>query len=401
MRFRPPPIEPTPQLLWLLEAAFADHAAALPPLKEQQELVSLAERLSLAERIWSRRKEGLEAAPGLLVLAEGLRGAHARSVAISTLYETVAREVAGAASEASIPLIFLKGYALVASGRIPRGRRPFSDLDVLVKTEDAERLHRQLRRRGFVAQAASGNEQHLASLTPPAGGTLDIHFCLHGLALDGSRWATADELEERNLLEHLAGHTDNCLVPTLGLLCAHLLIHGMAQHIWLPDQYPLLRLVGDLIDVLPDDDSWEDSLQDFGGALSASIPDPDLAAFRELTQELRLGRRLDLDGKAPDPAAVLLRHMLAGALEPNYSASLRPRHAVNRMLAAARQGKLRAYLERKLRPLSDPDATTGGGKFASRFRGHLATAGRAIRGKRHGRHRSRDRSEKDAADSIE
>ncbi len=350
VRFRPPEIDASPGLLWLLAAAFADTPPAPPPggPEDGEELVALAEKLGLAERVWVYARSVLERSTAPSPLAAGLRRAHARAAATAALYTEVAARVAHAAAELGTPLVFLKGYALLASGQVPIGGRAFSDLDVLVTPADAESLHHRLREHGFAARDPVGNEQHLSSLVSPEGGAVDLHFCLRGLALDGRRWATVEHLAARDLLEPLGDHEGSCYVPTQHLMAAHLMVHALAQHIWLPHQYPLLRFVGDLIDLLPNETAWTAFTNEYRGALDRSIPPAEREAVGSLKSDLQQGRIPDLTGDKPEPAAVLLRHFLAGAIDPRYSHSLKPRHTLVRLREAAGQGKLLSYLGRKI-----------------------------------------------------
>ena len=93
VRFRPPPIGPTAELVWLLLAAFSEQFPdALDPDRESAAL-DLAHRLGLGAVIGAR----LRTAADPIVLPEALAGnfrrAHAHSAIRTALLERTVRQI--------------------------------------------------------------------------------------------------------------------------------------------------------------------------------------------------------------------------------------------------------------------------------------------------------------------
>ncbi len=349
VRFRPPAIEPTAELVWLLLAAFSERFPDALDSDRESDALDLAHRLGLAAVIGARLRTATHSIALSGTLAEGFRRAHAHSAVRTALHERSARHVAEIAARRSIPLVFLKGFALFLSGRDRAGGRPIGDLDLLAPEGAANSLHAELQRCGYEAQGNYGNEHHLATLVSPDGGSIDLHFCIRGLSFQGSRWATWNDLRERNALLPAEGYPGDCTLLNPGVQAAHLLAHGLAHHVWRPHTYPLLVLLGDLQELLPDDDAWRHFLAEYRPILLGPVHEPELAAVQRLTLELRAGHLPDLAIRPPDDTAIFLRHILAGYLEEKYCRRLRLRHSLGRLGDAARQGRLMHYLTRRVR----------------------------------------------------
>lgn len=98
-------------------------------------------------------------------------------------------DLAGAWSDAAIPVTLLKGAALVEAGVVPAGERPMADLDVLVDASVAARAHAIAGTAGFHSRAsgdtweyAATRHHHLPVLDDGHGTTLEVHHRL----LDGT-----------------------------------------------------------------------------------------------------------------------------------------------------------------------------------------------------------------------
>jgi hypothetical protein len=350
LRFRPPQIEPTAELVWLLLAAFSVELPGPLEVKNEKATLALAHRLGLGAVIGARLRQSAESITLSDQLAEGFRRSHAHSAIRTALHEKAARQIAKVAEHRSMPLVFLKGFALYLSGRDRTGGRAIGDLDLLAPETVAADLHAELMRRGYQAQGEHGNEHHLATLVSPEGSNVDLHFCLRGLSFQDSRWATWEDLRKRNALLPAVGYPPNCSLPDLSTQTAHLLVHGLAHHIWRPHTYPLLQLLGDLQELLPDDVAWQRFLGDFSPILLHSVHKPELDAMRRLALDLRAGRLPDFAGQPPSDESLLLRHILAGYNDGNYARRLRLRHSRGRLLDAVRQRRLLHYLGRRVRP---------------------------------------------------
>ncbi len=341
LRFRPPPSgETSPEVAWLLRAALGSHPGPAPEGRDEV-IWRLAGRLGVQARIGSR---SAPAAGELSAdLAARFAEARRRATATAMLYEAIALELARLAVRRGAPLVFLKGYALVAAGWVAPGSRSFADLDVLAPRAAAEALRADLLERGYRSWPVPANDQHLAPLEAPRGGALDLHFRLRGVQIGEQGWASAEELIRSGRWRRLEELPGDCRVPDRGLTAAHLLAHGVEQHGLKPHTYPLLRMVADLVDLMPDDEAWERfGRQDFP-LVRQAVSTQELEAVRGLATDL-LADRLPASG-AP---ALLLAHLLAGASDPPYLRSLRRRQLWARLREARRGGRLLGYLARKL-----------------------------------------------------
>lgn len=342
-RFRPPAVAPSPEALWALWRAFGATDAD-PPITFVAELAfDEAARLGLAPRIGSLlSRDELERQLGE---TEAGRFAAARRATASRVlrYEQLAAELCEVAQELGIPLLFLKGLALHLAGHSALGSRAFGDLDLLAPSASARLLWQTLVERGLEPASGEANEQHLPPLRSQVWGVVDIHFALHGLwHPDGGCW-TAEALFAAGLVEPTqaisGGH-----VPAADVLAAHCLVHGIEQHGLAPGRHGLLRMLGDLEDVLPEADEWAAFLDRRGAWLAPSVSLLELEAVHELRLALERGRE-------PEPESVeglLLRHLLAAATDDRYRRSLRFRHLRWRLRRAFQEGRLIRYMLRKL-----------------------------------------------------
>lgn len=349
VRFRPPPVEMSTELEWLLRAAFSAEPPRAPKTLHEAKALDLARRLGLAP-ILGARLSGAAAVTALPAsLAEAARRARAHSAIRTAKHDRVAHRIAALAARRSIPLVFLKGFALFVCGRDRAGGRAINDLDLLAPEAGAGKVHAELVQEGYVAHDPHGNEHHLPALASPEGSKVDLHFCLRGLRFEGSGWATWQDLDKRALLTRAEGYPGECSVPKPDIQTAHLLVHGLAHHVWRPDTYPLFNLVADLQELLPDAESWRDFLGRSRKVLLRALHEPELAAMRSLALGLSDGQVPDLAVRPAGDADLLLRHILAGYLDNDYPRRLRIRHSLGRLGDAVRQGRLVHYLARRVR----------------------------------------------------
>jgi hypothetical protein len=103
---------------------------------------------------------------------------------------------------------------------------------------------------------------------------------------------------------------------------AHGLVHGVGQHGFWPDSYPLLRMMADLIDLGFHDEAAAPLAGRAAGFVARDVAPEEAEAVRDLCRALALGDDL-IDRDQEKGAAVLLRHILAGRLDAGYAASLR------------------------------------------------------------------------------
>ena len=84
-------------------------------------------------------------------------------------------------------------------GFAPDGRRPSSDLDLLVPEAKLDALQAELLRRGFTV-AGERYEHQAPGLRHPDGGMVELHRVLPGVRLEPKRSATFDALAAAGLL---------------------------------------------------------------------------------------------------------------------------------------------------------------------------------------------------------
>jgi hypothetical protein len=347
LRFAPPRLAPEilPDLAWLLARAFGpslDPGSTRKPA-EAQKVVDLAFRLGLAARIAARAERGLLAAE-LGDAAEALQAERRATAAGNLRLEAAVRAIATAAAEAGIPIGLLKYAALELSGALAPGGRGASDVDVLAPAGREEALRDALAAAGFAICDSPGYEHQLAPQIHPRFGAVEVHRMILGVRLHGRsgdrRSATLDALLAAGLTVPCPALPGTVVVPKPEVLAAHAAVHGLGQHGFEPTAYPALRTFADLIDL-----GWGGADRRERAALIAPWLAEDLAASEidalvDLCAELAAGTARP-DGDAS--SSLLLRHALAGRLDPAYANSLklsllapRPseRHPAGRKLAA-------------------------------------------------------------------
>ncbi len=113
---------------------------------------------------------------------------------------------------------------------------------------------------------------------------------------------------------------ESCLVPGPEWLAAHAIVHGVAQHGFTPQVYPLFRLLGDLAALAP-------HLGDGNRIhrwISTELREEETRAALALARRLAEGDE-SVFRLAPAPEARLLRHFTATLIDDDYASSLRLR----------------------------------------------------------------------------
>ncbi len=366
LRFAPPAFTISAELRWLLARAFGPPETRRPQALDAARLWRLATILDLGPRIGARSPHGALQREVGQELADDFLQERRKAVAVALIYEQLATQIAGMAAARSISLIFLKGFALHLMNLEPTGGRPFNDLDLLVPREQAETLHAELVASGFRAPDAPPSDQHLPPLSPPDGGSVDVHYRLAHLRIGDREGATAEELRNAGLLTDLERFAGSCAVPRGDLMAAHLLSHGMVQHAHRPNTYPLLRMVADLMDLLPDGAAWDRFRNGPYQWIHHRIHGRELEAVGRLCQRLAAGGLPDPDRESERDAEILLRHLLAGHLDEAYRRSLRIDYTQSRLRQARREGRLLGYLKEKIF-VTDGHVELRHGKPASRW----------------------------------
>ena len=227
--------------------------------------------------------------------------------------EAALREVAAVAAEREIPLVLLKFAALSTAGIVAPGARTACDLDVLVPPERTGGLQEALLARGFRSSGLPAFEHQMPALVHPTGGVVEVHRLMLGVRPDAGESATVDSLEKAGLLQP-APDLPGCFLPAREALMAHALVHGVGQHGFWPDSYPLLRMLADLIDLGFHDEA---AAQRAAGLVARDVAQVEAEAVRDLCRALSAGVEPGVG------AEILLRHILAGRLDADYAASLR------------------------------------------------------------------------------
>lgn len=380
MRFSPPPVRLRVETRWVLLRAFGPVGAPAGPV-DSAAAARTAESLDLAARIGARagrRRLEEELGPGG---ASPFLARHHEAAARDLAAGALARELAKVAAEAGVPMALLKYGALRAGGRLAPGSRLAADLDVLAPAGEAgERLQAWLLERGFRPTGQPGHEHQLPSLDHPTLGAVEIHRHLPGVRAPGARrYATFEDLAERGQLaatgDASGGDLDGSgvLAPSRGVLAAHALAHGLAQHVWAPDAHPPFRSLADLVDLGLGGPEGEEVAAEAAPWLRGTLTPEEVAAARELAGELVAGRPEALEGSTA--GARLGRHLLAGALDPVYRRSLALRRVRPSVGEAAAPRRLGHALARGLFP-ADAELDLIYGPSRGRWRRARLRAGR-------------------------
>jgi len=330
IRFRPPRVELSAELEWALARAFGPPVA---PAEGQhgldpQKALKLAHSFGLAERIGARASQELLTAELGDASAAAIREAAGRAAAMSMLAERVCGEVAAVGARLAVPVVFLKGAALQLAGTSVAGSRMMCDVDVLAVEEGARRLQAELMAAGCTAIEVPESDHQLRFLTHPSGFGIEVHHHIPGLRLESGRSATAPQLLAAKRCWRAPGMPEGCFVPDEQVLVAHLLVHGLAQHGMAPHAYPMTRMLADLQDLEGDEAMW----RRFGAAgmrwVERDISRAEVAAVRALVERLGRGEAAGEVAREESGSALLLRHLVAGIIDPSYEKSLKFRGLV-------------------------------------------------------------------------
>lgn len=315
IRFRPPALNPPPELRWVLHRAFAAPESPVPPPADPSAAFDLATRLDLAARVAARTD------PAVLVaevgpVAASFKKARYLNVARALRDEDTLAQVASLAKGRETPLVILKGCALGLLGIGPSGSRSFSDLDILVPVDRIPEMSSVLVDAGWTLAALPPSEHQEPPLSHPTQGTIELHRCIPGVRVPGSRRSLdGRSMTGAGLSQPIPGFNGSVRAPSMAVLTAHALVHGIVQHGYAPDSYPLFRVLADLQDLRAAGVDLREATP-----LLREIDAEDLGAVETLLEALGTGKALDL---AQSPPLALLSHLAAGALDPGYSLALK------------------------------------------------------------------------------
>lgn len=343
-RFKPPSGQLPAAAVDALLRAFAERSVGARRGAEPRQVLAWASRLGLGPRIAHRlppevlaRELGDEAA------AAALQRARTEAAARTLVLRRLLQRVAARAERLAVPLLALKGMALLESGSVVIGSRPIGDLDVLTSDEGSRRLTPALEALGLRPTGEPASRHHDAPMAHPQMGLLEIHRRLPALSGNGRRGPSAEDLLASGRCRSPSGPS-RAWIPEPIVLVAHAAAHALDQHGACPRIYPLTRAVADLIDLADEEGrSPAGLLRDATPLLRRSVSARELRALAELCDGLAAGMPLALDGDA----AALLRHVVAGMTDRDYRRHLR----LAAGLAALRRGDWRR-LRQRLSPLA-------------------------------------------------
>ena len=327
VRFDPPPVEMPNSLRWVLLRALGPVGSPAPTTDDGARTLDLARRSGLASLIGSRHalralatEVGARAAAGFALEYEAAR--RAAGTLLSSL--PVVAELARAAGT---PVVLLKFAALTVAGYTPPGTRTAGDVDVLVDPETAEEIADGLLARGFAHAGFRGSAYQLPLLLGASGRKVELHRYVPGVQVAGAtHGATVKPLQDAGLLENVpadeASGSTEWRVPTRELLVAHAIVHGVAQHGFKPQGYPLFRMVADLV-------ALGAASADPAGVhrwIGRDVSEEETRAALTLAGRLAEGDARIFDASAAaSPDGVLLRHLSACLVDNEYVSSLRLR----------------------------------------------------------------------------
>jgi len=300
----------------MLLRAFGPAGAPFAGPADPAAVLGLARRFEMAARIAAR--QGRERLAGELgaETAEGFARDRVAATAAGLRLMALAGRVAEVAAIVGAPVAFLKFVALERSGVLAAGSRDACDVDVLVPEDQAGELWRALVTAGWRDSGLPAPEHHLPALAHPEEGAVEIHRRLLGVRPHGRPSATLASLESDGLLVPWPDFPGRCSTPSREIQAAHVLVHGLGAHGYWPSSYSLLKMVADLIDL----GAFDDPSPTWLGWVERDVPGEEAVAVRRLCVRLAAGE--DPTGWQR-PEETMLRHIVAGRLDPEYEQALR------------------------------------------------------------------------------
>jgi hypothetical protein len=340
VRFWPPTVSLAADVRWAILRAFARPELEVSPSCPPDRCLGTASTLGLLPRICARVAQQVLRADLRECFESAARGKYG-AVARGLLLERTLHLIEETAATLETPYALIKGAAIVRHLGSDLGLRGAGDIDILLHPSDAACMHRELQRRGFHEETPTHPHFHLPLLSDRSGSAIEIHSCLSELRLgDDRRDATLADLIAQGRVAQVAGSAGRALLPDPELLLAHALAHGIAQHGYLPQSYPLLRMVADIVDLAPL--APPGALDRASRMLAPTVSADEVQAVFELGDALSEGR-VEPTWTSQGPAGRFLRHMVFGMLDDDYANGLKL-HAAFRLLRGPNPLRaLRAY----------------------------------------------------------
>jgi hypothetical protein len=328
MRFRPPRVSFKAETLWVLNAAFSENTQSFADVPhgglDAEQVEATADQLDLRARIAARWiGTGVPDIEGVLggEVASRFRAAYEASCVHRACREMVIRQLVAAGRQSGIPLVFLKGCALEFLGCSPKGSRNTHDVDVLLPRDRCQEFADLLKGRGFSSSGLRAPAYHLPPMVHESGVVVELHLQVSSVAVAGLMAPDAMELSAAGCCHVVTHNGLEVVIPSVGTLVAHLIAHGIAQHGFSRDDYPVSRMFGDLIDVDQHLGDVHNLIARSRTVLEPRVNKDEILGLQQLTRALVRGR-CDDDGFQNTQGRLLLEHAVAGAKSRIYSRHL-------------------------------------------------------------------------------
>jgi hypothetical protein len=319
IRFRPPEIRLTDDLQWALKRAYGpmDH---LVLGGNQVTRFELAKRLGVLSRIANRCDLNLlsaEIGHEQTALARSALAAQAmRGLALKALEDLVL----GVAERARVKVLLLKAAAMKRLGFASPTTRQALDLDILVHPDQLDELCAALDKTSLHRRQMREAQHQPVVFESRWGVSVELHVHLPYVRLvSAGKPVTLQDIEELSLVRHTDGGDSWVLLPSMDLLVAHLIAHGIVQHGLTPRMYPSMRLVSDMVDL-----GLGNNPQlglDAHRWIRHDVSQTEVGAIAEVAAFLTQGNSSDIWNKNSSGSR-MLNHFVAAALDSKYRARL-------------------------------------------------------------------------------
>lgn len=327
--YRPPLVDIPPGVSAALDMAFGpvdEKLVCEGDISDSSAVVEAAQRMVLSGRIasrWPRRiLEELLVPEGTEAFRQDLR----RTALAELRAEAIVETVAATAHSLNMPVVFLKGAALIIEGLILPGSRGLVDVDVLAPEGREHELQDRLKADGCVEpKDLPSGEHQLQVLAHPLGLAVEVHLCLRGVRGPTNDSMTYSDLRESSSIRLLSGLPGESYAPNRDVLLAHALVHGLAQHGLNPKSYPMLRFVADMVDLDLVGSLERGDFERWRPWVERDVSQVEIEALSDMCRRLQNGDSANAIWIRNDGAALMLRHLVLGAVDGEYRDSLRLR----------------------------------------------------------------------------